>query len=123
MIGSPRSTQPPSPAVAVASRPSRSSVPGSMLNTDTCCPASTPSRWKRGMMRSSAKRKVKCASAYSGLILLPFRPHPHVAAPFNLDVDDVRAAADGAILDVLLARPCRQVDGHHNLLTAGIAEV
>jgi hypothetical protein len=27
--------------------------------------------------------------------LLPFRQHPHVAALFNLDVDDVRAAAHG----------------------------
>ncbi len=31
MIGSVRSTQPPSPTVAVASRPSRSPVPGSIL--------------------------------------------------------------------------------------------
>src|SRR5262245_45695925 len=123
MIGSGRSTQPPSPAVAVVSRPSRSPLPGSILNTDTCCPASTPSRWNRGMMRASAKRKVKCGSSYSGLMLLPFRPDPHVAILFNLDVDDVRTAADGAILDVLLARPCRQVDGHHDLLAAGIAEV
>src|SRR6516162_405225 len=86
-------------------------------------PADTPSRWNRGLMRSSAKRRVKCGSSYSGLILLPFRPHPHVAILFNLDVDDVRAAADGAILDVLLARPCRQVDGHDDLLAAGIAGV
>src|SRR6516162_4296746 len=86
-------------------------------------PADTPSRWNRGMMRSSAKRKVKCGSSYSGLMLLPLRPHPHVAILFNLDVDDVRAAADRAILDVLLARPCRQVDGHHDLLAAAIAGV
>src|SRR5262245_31619203 len=56
-------------------------------------------------------------------ILLPLRPHPHVAVLFNLDVDDVRAATDGAILDVLLARPCRQVNGHDDLLAAGIAGV
>src|SRR6516165_1827843 len=73
------------------------------------------------MMRSSANRKVKHGSSYSGLMLLSFRPHPYVAILFNLDVDDVRAAADGAILDVLLARPCRKVDGHHDLLAAGIA--
>src|SRR6266542_2520244 len=123
MIGSVRSTQPPSPTDAVASRPRRSPVPGSILNTDTCRPASTPSRWKRGMVRSSAKRKVKCGSWYSGLMLLPFGPHPHVALLVNRDVDDVRAAADGAIFDVLLARPCRQVDGHDDLLAAGIAGV
>src|SRR5437764_12725290 len=109
MIGSDRSTQPPSPTVAVASKPSRSQVPASILKTDTCRPASTPSRWNRGMSRSSAKRKVKCGSSYSGLMLLPLRPHPHAAVLVNLDVDDVRAAADGAILDVLLARPCRKV--------------
>src|SRR5208283_315796 len=44
--------------------------------------------------------------------LLPFRPGPHVSILIDLDVDDVRAAADGAIFDVLLARPYRQVDGH-----------
>src|SRR5439155_19849502 len=111
------------PTVAVASRPSRSPVPGSILKTATCRPASTPPRWNRGMSRSSAKRKVKCGSSYSGSILLPFRPHPHVAVLVNLDVDHVRAAAYRAVLDVLLARPRRQVDGHHDLLPAGIALV
>src|SRR6516165_11986089 len=56
-------------------------------------------------------------------MLLPFSPYPHITVLFNLDVDDVRAAADRAILDVLLARPCRQVDGHDDLLAAGIAGV
>jgi hypothetical protein len=32
-----------------------------------------------------------------------FRPHPHVAVFIDLDVNDVRAAADRAVLDVLLA--------------------
>src|SRR5437868_5824256 len=123
MIGSARSTQPPSPTVAVASRPNRSWVPGSIRKTDTRRPASTPSRWKRGMSRSSAKRKVKCGSSYSGLMLLPFRPCPPVAVLVNLDVDHVRAAAYRAVLDVLLARPRRQVDGDHDLLAAGIALV
>src|SRR6516162_10004233 len=58
-----------------------------------------------------------------GVMLLPLCPPPHVAVLFKLDVDDVRAAADGAILDVLLARPCRKVDGHDDLLAAGIAGV
>src|SRR5262249_48853998 len=56
-------------------------------------------------------------------MLLPLRPHPRVAVLVNLDVNDVRAAADGTILDVLLARPCRKVDGHDDLLAAGIAGV
>src|SRR5262249_41030673 len=123
MIRSERSTQPPSPTAAVANRPRRSPVPGSILKTNIRRPTPTPSRWKRGMMRSSAKRKVNCGASYSGLMLLPLRPHPHVAVLVNFDVDDVRAAADGAILDVLLARPCRQVDGHDDLLATGVAGV
>src|SRR5262245_32606211 len=55
--------------------------------------------------------------------LLPFRPHPHVAVVIHLDVDDVRATADRAILDVLLLRPRRQVDGYDDLLAAGVADV
>src|SRR5205823_5305125 len=43
-IGSRRSTQPPSPTVAVAKRPRRLPVPGSILKTETGRPASTPSR-------------------------------------------------------------------------------
>ena len=62
MIGSFTSTHPPSPVVPVVSRSSRSPVNGSMRNTSTRRPASTPSRWKRGMSRSSSNRKVKCGS-------------------------------------------------------------
>src|SRR5690349_13940142 len=75
------------------------------------------------MSRSSAKRKVRCGSSYSGLMLLPSRPDPHVAVLIHLDVNDVRPAADRAILNVLLACAGRQVDGHHDLLPAGIAVV
>src|ERR1700677_5069865 len=57
------------------------------------------------------------------LELLSCRPHPHVSFLVDLDMDDVRAAAHGAILDVLLPRSRRQVDGQDNLLTAGIANV
>ena len=63
IIGSATSTQPPSPTVAVASRPNRSPVPGSILMTDTRRPAPTHSGWKRGISRSSAKRKVKQGSS------------------------------------------------------------
>ena len=55
--------------------------------------------------------------------LLPLRPHADVAVLVNSDVNDVRAAADRTILDIFLARPCREVDGHHDLLSAGIADV
>src|SRR5262245_18314745 len=44
MIGSVRSTPPPSPTVAVANRLRRSPVPGSILKTCTPRPVSTPSR-------------------------------------------------------------------------------
>ena len=53
IIGSVKSTQPPLPTVAVASKPSRSPVPGSIRKTDTRRPTATPSRWNRGMILSS----------------------------------------------------------------------
>jgi hypothetical protein len=52
----------------------------------------------------------------SGSTLLTFRPHPSVSIFVNLDVNQVRAAAHGTIFNVLLARACRNVDGHHDLL-------
>src|SRR5438552_1596639 len=74
------------------------------------------------MRRSSAKRNVNQGSWYSGSILLLLGPHPHVAV-LDLDVDEVRTTADRAILDIFLARPCRQVNGHDDLLAAGVANV
>ena len=50
-------------------------------------------------------------------------PHPHNSVPVDLDVDDVRTAADRAILDVLLLRPRRQVKRDHDLLATSIADV
>src|SRR5262249_51967544 len=38
-------------------------------------------------------------------------------------MDEVRTAADRAILDVLLFCPRRQVDGQDDLLAAGVADV
>src|SRR5688572_4447832 len=55
--------------------------------------------------------------------LLPFRPNPNVVALVNLDVNDVWAAAHRAVLDILLRRPRREIDGYHDLLPAGIARV
>ena len=49
-------------------------------------------------------------------------PDPHIAV-LNLDVDDIRAAANRAILDVLLAQPCRQVNRHHDLFATRFAQI
>ena len=38
-------------------------------------------------------------------------------------MDDASPAADGAILDILLARPRRRINRDHDLLTASIADV
>lgn len=59
----------------------------------------------------------------SWAILLSLHPHLHVLVLVNLDVNDVWATANGAVLDVLLRRTCRQVDRHHDFLPAGIAVV
>jgi hypothetical protein len=56
-------------------------------------------------------------------MLFPFRPHPHVAILFNLDVDHVRAATNRAILNVLLLCSGRQVDRKDDLFAAGIADI
>src|SRR5260370_8150680 len=55
--------------------------------------------------------------------LLALSPNSCLAVLAQLDVNDVRMAADRTIFNVFLFRSRRQVDGHHNLLTAGIAEV
>ena len=67
--------------------------------------------------------KVHCKGAEEIKVLLPLRPHPHVPVVINLDVNDIRAAADRAILDVFLAGSRCQVDGHDDLLAAGITDV
>src|SRR5262249_18563436 len=97
MIGSARSTQPPSPIVAVASRPSRPCVPGSILKADTRRPASTPSRWKRGMILASANRNVKCGSWYRGSMGGP----PSAPDPLDL-VAQLLQLRDDALLLVAL---------------------
>lgn len=57
------------------------------------------------------------------LFLFFFRPHPHVPSPVNFNVNDVWRTAHGAVLDILLRRPRRGVDGRHDFFPAGIADV
>lgn len=55
--------------------------------------------------------------------LLYFRPYPQIAVGLDLDVDHVRPAADGAVLDVLLHMTGGEVDRHDDLLAALAADV
>ena len=41
-------------------------------------------------------------------------PHPHITPFVNFDVNEVGAAADGAILDVFLALAGRRIDRNDN---------
>jgi hypothetical protein len=75
------------------------------------------------MSRSFAKRKVNQGSWWSGIIVLPFRPNSHFTVVLDLDMNDVRRAAYGTILNVLLLGPCREVDGDNDFFPAGIADV
>jgi hypothetical protein len=54
------------------------------------------------MVRLSAKQKAKRGSSYSSRTLLLLGPDPHVTVLVQFDVDDVRAAAYWAVLDVFL---------------------
>ena len=56
-------------------------------------------------------------------ILFRFGPNSHVATLIDLNMDEIRAAADRTILDVLLAFTSRQVHRNHDLLATGIAYV
>lgn len=54
---------------------------------------------------------------------LRFRPHLGVAFVVEFDVNHVRPAADGAILDVFLTLPSRGIERNDDLFAAGIADV
>lgn len=54
---------------------------------------------------------------------LPFDPHSHVAVLVHFEMDDVRAAANGAIFDVLLFGAGGKVDRHDDLFAARVAQV
>ena len=55
--------------------------------------------------------------------LLRFSPQSGVSIDINFDVDHAGATADGAVLDVLLARSLRQVDGDDDFLATGVTDV
>jgi len=50
-------------------------------------------------------------------------PDAKLAVGCDFDVDQIRATADGTILDVVLRSPLREIDRHDNLLATGIANV
>ena len=54
---------------------------------------------------------------------LAFRPHAHLAVFVNLDANHVWPATNRTVLDVLLARSRRQIDGYDDLLAAGVTDV
>ena len=58
---------------------------------------------------------------YTQLFVLA--PDLHSSNVIELDVQDVRMAANGAVFDVLLRVSGRGIDRNHNLLAAGIAHV
>ena len=51
------------------------------------------------------------------------RPRPAPRRLLNLNMNDVRMTADGAVLDIFLARPGRQIDRNDDFLAAGVADV
>src|SRR5262249_7270212 len=72
----------------------------------------------------------KCIPDYSELAaigwaacLLWLCPKAQIAALIDLNVDEVRSATHGTVLDVLLARTRGVVDRHDDLLAARVADV
>lgn len=59
----------------------------------------------------------------SFVILFGHSPCSNVPEIIDLDVDNIGSAADRAILDVFLTGALRYVERHHDLLTAGIANI
>jgi hypothetical protein len=56
-------------------------------------------------------------------MLFPLRPDAAVALFVNLDVDDVRAAANGAVLDVFLLAPLGRIERDDDFFAAGVADI
>jgi hypothetical protein len=84
--------------------------------------------WGRDLLASVDVFKWSVRKTWTSVIvqkraLFSLRPHSHVTVLANLDVNDVRAAAHGAVLDVLLFRTGWQVDGQNDLLAARVANV
>jgi hypothetical protein len=63
---------------------------------------------------------VEIAGASIGL---RFGPRPHFAALVDLDMNDVRMAADRAVFGIFLAHAGRQIDRHDDFLAAGSADI
>lgn len=56
--------------------------------------------------------------------LFGFRPDTHGRIIFiDVDMDDIRAAADRAVFDILLTQTAGRVDGNDDFLAAGIADI
>lgn len=75
--------------------------------------------WKRF---PSCARKIRRGSE-SLLALLRLRPHDSLPTLVDLDVNYVRPTADGVVLDILLGRARRCIDGYYDFFAAGIADI
>lgn len=51
---------------------------------------------------------------------LPFSPNLNISVFIDLNVLNIGRAADRAILDMLLARPCCRINGHDDLFVADV---
>ena len=60
---------------------------------------------------------------FPGGKLFWFAPHPSTAVVIDLDMNDVRTAANGAVLDIFLAFAFRRIDGDDDFLAARITDV
>jgi hypothetical protein len=106
MIGSFRSTRPPSPTIA-DDRRRQHSQPLAVVRVDLedrYPPSGLDAlqmEARNDPVFSEAEGEVEVF--VKGSILLFFRPHSYFTVILDLDMDYVRMAADRAILDVLLA--------------------
>ncbi len=55
--------------------------------------------------------------------LFRLRPHSRLTLLVDLDVNYICPTADGTVLDILLRRARRCIDGYHDFLAAGIAHI
>ncbi len=56
-------------------------------------------------------------------MLLPLGPNPHIAGFIDFNVNDVRMAADRAVLDIFLLRAGRKINRYDNLFATRITNV
>ncbi len=55
--------------------------------------------------------------------LFRLRPHSRLTLLVDLDVNYICPTADGTVLDILLDRARRRIDGYHDFFTAAIAHI